>query len=547
MKFVPRKMEHYGLIAAMCDELGIVEQINRMVGDNRRKVSVGHAVKAMVINALGFTARALYLTPRFFDGKLTDVLVGEGIQSADLNDDCLGTALDVLFEKGLNETFFATASHAVTTQGIKHKFAHLDTSTISLHGSYETYYQSEAVADDPPGPEVVKITRGYSKDNAPDLNQVVVSLITTYKSSIPLWINTADGNASDKRTFAETINEYRAQLKGSPMPCMVMDSAFYTADNLQAFPDLKWVTRVPETVKEAKALIESTSIESMTELESGYRIKGAESAYAGISQRWLVVHSPLGRERELATFDRNLVKLEKAERDRLAKLQALEFACEVDALAALNQHAKTLKYHDFDCMLAVPEHHYAGKGRPSKGQTPAGTTWRVVAHLIRNQEAIDKACARKGMFIIASNEMDRDQLDDAELLSVYKAQGVSVERGFRFLKDPLFYAESLFLNDPKRIMALIMVMGISLLVYSLLERKVRSSLKEQKKTIKSQVGKPTDNPTIRWVFMTFEDVMLAEIHDKGTIARSYVDPPTDHVVLLNCLGDHFKNVYCINS
>ena len=39
----------------MCDELGIVEQINRVVGENRRKVSVGHAVKAMVINAVGFT------------------------------------------------------------------------------------------------------------------------------------------------------------------------------------------------------------------------------------------------------------------------------------------------------------------------------------------------------------------------------------------------------------------------------------------------------------------------------------------------------------
>jgi transposase len=542
-------MEHYGLISAMCDELGIVEQINRMVGANRRKVSVGHAVKAMVINALGFTARALYLTPRFFDGKLTEVLVGEGIQPSDLNDDSLGTALDVLFESGLNETFFATAAHAITTQGIKHKFAHLDTSTISLHGSYESYYQLEAddiTPDEPTGPEVVKITRGFSKDNAPDLNQVVVSLITTYKSSIPLWISAADGNASDKKTFAETINNYRAQLKNSPMPCMVMDSAFYTADNLQAFPDLKWVTRVPETVKDARALIETTPIEAMTELDNGYRIQSAESAYAGVPQRWLVVHSPQARERELATFERNLIKLEKSERDRLAKLQSVEFACEADALAALAQHAKTLKYHDFDCMLAVPEHHYTGKGRPSKSQAPIKTTWRVVAHLIRNQAAIDKACARKGMFIIASNEMDRDQLADAELLSVYKAQGVSVERGFRFLKDPLFYAESLFLNDPKRIMALIMVMGISLLVYSLLERKVRTSLKDQNKTIKSQVGKPTDNPTIRWVFMIFEDVMLAEVQDKGTVTRSFVDPPTDHVVLLECLGHHFKNVYCIN-
>ena len=131
-------------------------------------------------------------------------------------------------------------------------------------------------------------------------------------------------------------------------------------------------------------------------------------------------------------------------------------------------------------------------------------------------------------------------------MSVYKAQGVSVERGLRFLKDPLFYAESLFLNDPKRIMALIMVMGISLLVYSLLERKVRNSLKENKKTIKDQVGKQTDNPTIRWVFMKFEDILLLECQDGETFTRSYADTRLDQLVLLRCLGIHFLNTYCVN-
>ena len=41
------------------------------------------------------------------------------------------------------------------------------------------------------------------------------------------------------------------------------------------------------------------------------------------------------------------------------------------------------------------------------------------------------------------------------------------ERGFRFLKDPLFFASSLFLKNPKRIMALLMVMLLSLLVYGI--------------------------------------------------------------------------------
>lgn len=61
-----KHIDHLGLVAAVCDEAGIVDLINEYVGKAGCKVSVGHAVKAMVFNALGFTARALYLTPMFF-------------------------------------------------------------------------------------------------------------------------------------------------------------------------------------------------------------------------------------------------------------------------------------------------------------------------------------------------------------------------------------------------------------------------------------------------------------------------------------------------
>ena len=53
------------------------------------------------------------------------------------------------------------------------------------------------------------------------------------------------------------------------------------------------------------------------------------------------------------------------------------------------------------------------------------------------------------------------------MLSQYKAQGISMERGFRFLKDPLFFADSLLLKNPGRIMALIMIMVLALLIYAL--------------------------------------------------------------------------------
>jgi transposase len=70
--------------------------------------------------------------------------------------------------------------------------------------------------------------------------------------------------------------------------------------------------------------------------------------------------------------------------------------------------------------------------------------------IVRDEIQIAEALRRKGMFMIATNELNTDNQSDLQLLKLYKAQGTSVERGFRFLKDPMFYAESLYLKKPQR-------------------------------------------------------------------------------------------------
>ena len=64
-----KRLNHLGLVAGMYDELGLGDLIDSLiVQDNRqRTVSLGQSIKAMVLNGLGFTHRALYLTP-FFSG-----------------------------------------------------------------------------------------------------------------------------------------------------------------------------------------------------------------------------------------------------------------------------------------------------------------------------------------------------------------------------------------------------------------------------------------------------------------------------------------------
>jgi hypothetical protein len=55
MEIEVKNIDHLGIIAGLIDEIGIVEIINRELGiDKREKVNAGEAVKAMIINCMGF-------------------------------------------------------------------------------------------------------------------------------------------------------------------------------------------------------------------------------------------------------------------------------------------------------------------------------------------------------------------------------------------------------------------------------------------------------------------------------------------------------------
>jgi len=84
---------------------------------------------------------------------------------------------------------------------------------------------------------------------------------------------------------------------------------------------------------------------------------------------------------------------------------------------------------------------------------------------------------------MATNVIDTKELSDDDALREYKAQQ-STERGFRFLKDPLFFTSSVFLNSTERVAALAMVMGLCLLVYSLGQRTLRQALERAKKLLR---------------------------------------------------------------
>lgn len=534
--FETKRLDHLGIVAGICHEIGLIEQINQAVGVSERKVSCGAAVQAMVLNALGFSSRALYLVPQYLNNKPVDLLIAPGLIADDFNDDSLGRSLDQLFEAGVTEVFAAVAGQALAVYGIEHQFYHLDSSSFHLHGQY---------ALEEPGMEAVEITYGYSKDQRPDLKQVVLSLITGHRSQLPVWMEALSGNSSDKESFPRTIQAFCAQIAAREEITFVVDSALYGAANLQALRQTYWLTRVPATLAEAKQVLAETDRTQMTELPDGYAYLELTSDYGQIDQRWLVVYSSSAAEREDKTLQRRVAKEETEARKAWRQLAGQTFNCQTDAQEALAGFQKHWKYHQAEATITSLTR-YPGPGRPAEGSKPGVVGYQLQGQIVASQEALCTARQPLGRFLLATNQLDTDKLSPAAMLSQYKAQGISVERGFRFLKDPLFFADSLFLKNPGRIMALIMIMVVALLVYALAERKLRLQLTETGESLPDQVGKPTQTPTMRWIFQLFEGIDLLILHQRGAVvSRQVLNLRPSHRTVLRMLGPPVENCYLL--
>jgi transposase len=502
-EYKTERIDHLGIVAGICQQIGLIQIIDEsLVTPSNRKVSCGQATQAMVLNALGLSGRALYLMPEYMQNKPIDLLIGEGLVADDFNDYALGRGLDELQQAGVTELFARVAARAVSAFEVETTYAHLDTSTISVHGAYE----SEAAQRSVRRMGAVEIRHGYSKEQRPDLKQVVVTLITSQASALPLWLEVLDGNSSDKESFRRSVQAYTRQLEGGVPPWFIMESAGYSHENLVAWGPILWVARVPETIAEAKQVLTSIDHDNMQEVGNGYRIFPVGNLYAGIRQRWLLIYSQQAYARESKGLDKRVARAgEKTEKEWLA-LQRITFSCTSDAQAALDQLTKKLPWHTLQAQV-TPIKRYAKPGRPAKESVAQIVGWRLTGHLVTKDKAIEDERRWRARFIVATNILDETLLSDRSLLDCYKEQSSSVERGFRFLKDPMFFADSLFLKSPARIMAMIMVMGLALLIYALAERQLRQQLAACNETIPDQKGKPTQTPTMRRVAQIFEGLI----------------------------------------
>ncbi|QEI41211.1 hypothetical protein BMF77_01795 [Dolichospermum sp. UHCC 0315A] len=528
VKLKPQEIEienidHLGIVAGIIDSIGIVEIINELIGvEKDEKVNAGQVVKAMIINGLGFVSKPLYMFPKYFETIACEHLIGTGVKPEYLNDDKLGRVMDKLFIKGLDTIFFIIALKAAQKFGVSLSTSHLDSSSMHVHGQYNTslpfvIFESQKVGNNQEleelavkSPKEITITYGYSRDHRPDLKQFIIEMICSGDGDIPIFLKLASGNQADSSCFGQIAVEYQKQLEVNSL--MVADAALYTESNLKMMSELRWLCRVPLSIKAAKSLI-STLAESefIDSTIPGYKLASKIQNYAGIEQRWLVVQSQERKESDLHKLTQKITKAESKAVQDLKKLSQERFACVADAIKALSKLSKQFKYHQIHVSIVTQ---IESKTKDS----PEEISYQISATVSQDESKINTELLSAGRFIIATNVLDSQELSNDSMLSEYKAQQ-SCERGFRFLKDPLFFADSIFLKSPERIESLGMIMGLCLLVYTLAQRHIRNALLESKSTIKNQLGKATNRPTLRWIFQCFQCIHLVTLNQEKHISN----------------------------
>jgi transposase len=537
-----KNIDHLGIVAGIIDSIELVEIINNLiVQEPGEKVSAGHVVKAMILNGLGMVSQPLYMFPKFFENIACEHLIGTGVKAEYLNDDKIGRVMDKLFLKGLDEIFLTISLNVVKNFEVSLKTSHLDSSSFHVHGEYkyslpEVIFQNLDNFEAPEESEVksleaIKITYGYSRDQRPDLKQFILELICSGDGDIPIFLKTASGNQVDSKCFGEIALLYREQIKMDSL--IVADCALYTEENIKLMSNIiKWLSRVPLTLTQAKELVSnSLSSEFIPSKIDGYSYVEKEVSYAGVKQRWLVVQSHLRRKSDLRKLSQNIEKSLKNAEDKLKTLSQERFACSADAMKALSKITKQFKYHQIENIEITEK-------EPSKKDKKQDKYYQISATVSKNENAIDIENRSTGRFIIATNVLEADELSNDEMISEYKAQQ-SCERGFGFLKDPLFFADSIFLKSPERIEALAMIMGLCLLVYTLAQREIRAALSSSKSTVKNQLGKSINNPTLRWIFQCFQSIHLVTYNQETDVSN--LTP--DRNFILSFLPDNCRHYY----
>src|SRR5262245_17730506 len=548
---------HLPLILGVLRRLAVATVIDRLIPPHPAHVlSAGRGVEALVLAILDGD-HALYKVGRRLEERGMLELLQPGLSRASLHDYRLGHILEALFAANLNRVFSTLALQALKVYAIPTPWLHQDTTTIALYGAY---------ADAPQTPGAPRPAYGHSKDGRDDLKQVLLSLGVSGDGGIPLRLGVHDVNRSDSVETPVAIDECLALgLEG--VHGIVADSKAYSRRTLGLCLErqIGLVTLIPRTCavrqeletwgrqqpalpllveKPGRTKDEAPRFWHGQSMLRHVEVEYSDGRVALEALRFVIVPSSQLAQQHTSTYAVAQEKEAQAVADHMQRVRARWFVCRPDAEAAIAEYEgqgrrgrrpRPWRYHTvgYHVVADTRRTRRARRGRPAKTDPPATEGgYRVVVEV----EALANPEEDNGWTVLATT-VSPELSTDAEILQAYQEQHTTVEPGFRWIKNPAAIAP-VWLEKPERIAALAMLTVVGLLVYSIIQRQVRLSLRTHNQQLPGNKGM-TAIPTAAVVLALFSQVALVQLwideHEGVQIAG--VQP--HHLLICDALGvDH---------
>ena len=402
----------------------------------------------------------------------------------------LSLRLDNIYEYGLEKLFLELAVESCALEKIENRFNSLDTTSISLEGDYDLDCDEQAIS----------VNHGFSKDRRPDLKQIVHELLVSQDGGVPLMSRTWSGNASDNKIFkdrARALLDYFGKIEFTKY--LVADSKLYTKDNAENLQKIKFITRIPNSINKINKFIEEALAKKQwRELTEQERYFVNEITHYNILQRWIVVYSLAANARAKKSVEKKIIAENVHFNKELRTINKQKFLHKQDITNAIDALIKKTTLHNVQYL--INEQHKNNL-----------IFYTATATITVSENTKLNYIEYNSCYVIGTNA-DINELSSKDVILRYKGQNKSIENmGFRFLKDPIFFASSLFVKLPERIESLLFIMTLSLLVYSIAQRKLRNLLQQNNITVPNQLKKPTKTPTLKWIFKLFKGINVVYI------------------------------------
>jgi transposase len=99
-----------------------------------------------------------------------------------------------------------------------------------------------------------------------------------------------------------------------------------------------------------------------------------------------------------------------------------------------------------------------------------------------------------------------------------------------------------FVKKAQRVEALALVMALTLMVYTLAERKLRQTLAARQQTVLDQKKRPTAKPTFRWVMQKFQGIHLVQVDQLKQVSNL----SDERRRIIRLLGSHIEPYYALS-